>query len=398
MSRESLTSSQGRDIPLKRVYIGIFGSGLGHAVRMLSVSKALMDEGCELDFSSSREATWFLRKQGYRCNDLPLVDVVFTETGSFSAKETMKLAPFLFARLYQQVGMEGRNLIRFKPDVVLSDSVLSTVMASKLLGLKTVTVLNQLKLVSSPKTPRIAAKLLSTGSITVGNEFWEFSDKVLLPDLPPPYTISESNLWGAGSVSSRAKYIGFLTPPRSDFVDAETAKITSAKGTRKLIFWQISGPPKTRTTLLSKARRLAGELRDDYLSLVSAGNPLGSTSPSPIEGGYLYDWCPSKDFLIDRCDVVVSRAGHVTIGDLILRQRPSILVPITAHSEQTGNATKAEKLGVAVKIEEPAITAGSFREAAERLETADVRRRTSELAGYAARFDAVGSIVGALRS
>jgi UDP-N-acetylglucosamine--N-acetylmuramyl-(pentapeptide) pyrophosphoryl-undecaprenol N-acetylglucosamine transferase len=379
---------------LKRVYIAIFGSGLGHATRMMAVIRRLRQEGCELMCSSSDEATGYLRMQGLACNDIPLVDVVFTENGNFSATDTMKIAPWLILKVFKQVGIEARNMIQFRPDVLLSDSLVSSVMASKLLGLKSVTVLNQLMLVSSPKTPRRVAKLLSTGSITVGNEFWELSDRILFPDLPPPYTISESNLWDSGTVGARAEYIGLLTPPRTYDLDPETEKILQTR--KKIIFWQVSGPAKTRTHFLTKARRAAAALGTEYLSIISTGSPLGSSSPTAIEGGYLYDWCPSKDVLIDSCDVMVSRAGHVTISDLILRGKPSILVPIAAQSEQIGNAAKAQKLGVAVCLREEEFNNRTFADALVLLGSDEMKRRCTALAAYAGQFDAVGSVVRAL--
>ena len=379
---------------MKKVYIGIFGSGLGHATRMMAVSRRLIEEGCELRFSSSSEATQYIRGQGFACNDIPLVDVVFTDTGSFSAKETMKIAPWLFVKVFKQAGVEARNIIRFRPDVVLSDSLLSTVMASKLAGVKSVTVLNQLKLVSSPGTPRIAGKLLTNGSITVGNEFWELSDRMLFPDLPPPYTISELNLWGTGSVGKRAQYIGFLTPPRSDHTDPDAERIMRTP--RRIIFWQVSGPSKTRASLLPKVKSLACALKEDYLSVISAGDPLGSRTPRPFEGGFIYDWCPSKDALVDRCDVFVSRAGHATISDLIMRGKPSILVPIQSQMEQMGNAAKADRLGIAVDIPEGELAEPRMRDALARLQADDTTRKVAELKEYAHRFDAAGSIVSAL--
>ena len=142
---------------MKRAYIGVLGSGLGHASRMTAVGKRLIYDGCEVRFSSSGDATTYLRQVGFACDDIPLVDVVFTENGNFSATDTMRVAPWLMLRMMQQTGIEARNMIRFDPEVVLSDSAPASVIASKLIRRKSVTVLNQLKLVSSPKTPPIAA-------------------------------------------------------------------------------------------------------------------------------------------------------------------------------------------------------------------------------------------------
>ena len=41
--------------------------------------------------------------------------------------------------------------------------------------------------------------------------FWSLSDEILMPDLPPPYTISEANITGS-DVANRVRYVGFMSP------------------------------------------------------------------------------------------------------------------------------------------------------------------------------------------
>src|ERR1700730_3545970 len=142
---------------------------MGHASRMAALAQELQASGHEVMFSSSGEVTRWFRSKGFPCNDVPLVDIVFTDEGSFSATETMKFSPVIFARFYKQVILEVGNIMRYAPEVVLSDSMSSTVVASKLLGIRCMALLNQLRLISSPRTPRTAAQLLSAGSVTVGN-------------------------------------------------------------------------------------------------------------------------------------------------------------------------------------------------------------------------------------
>ena len=38
------------------------------------------------------------------------------------------------------------------------------------------------------------------------------TDKILVPDLPPPYTISENSIWGMNSIRNKLEYVGFATP------------------------------------------------------------------------------------------------------------------------------------------------------------------------------------------
>jgi UDP-N-acetylglucosamine--N-acetylmuramyl-(pentapeptide) pyrophosphoryl-undecaprenol N-acetylglucosamine transferase len=379
---------------LKKVYLAVYGSGMGHASRMAAVAESLVTSGHDVMFSSSGEVTKWLQAQGYRCNDIPLVDVIFTDAGAFSATETLKFSPLLMARLFKQVEREVGNLKRFAPQVVLSDSMVSTVAASKLLGIRSVAILNQLKLISSPRTPKTAAKLLAGGSITLVNEFWELCDEILIPDLPPPYTISERNLWNAGSASARARYIGFLTPnPRPVTGGDEILGRWRGEKRRRKVFWQISGPPATRGSFLAKALESAKALADDNLFVITAGNPGGQTTPTAVPGGYLYQWCNASSAFIDSCDVVVSRAGHVSISDYILRAKPSLLVPIQAQTEQIGNAEKVERLGVAIALEESKLGPHEVREALAKLSAGGYSNRALEMRKLAEGYDAIRSIL-----
>lgn len=367
---------------------------MGHATRMAAVAERLEGLGHEVIFSSSGEVTKWLRARGFRCNDLPLVDVVFTEAGNFSAKETTKFSPLILARFWTQVKREVGNLERFAPDVVLSDSMISTVVASRLLRVRSVAILNQLKLLSSPRTPIAVAKLLAGGSVTIVNAFWELCDAILIPDLPPPYTISERNLWNAGSASSRARYIGFLTPAgRGAKNVGELPEEWQAERRKRKVFWQISGPPATRGPFLAKALQSAKALADDCLFVITAGNPAGGPTPTPVPGGYLYQWCTSPGAFVDSCDVVVSRAGHVSISSYISRAKPSLLVPIRSQTEQIGNADKAQRLGVAIALDEGEVTPLKVGESLGKLSGRTYSNKAQEMRNVAEGFDAIGVIL-----
>jgi len=367
---------------------------MGHASRTAALAEELAASGDVVRFSSSGEVTRWLRTRGFVCNDLPLVDVEFTETGSFSATQTLKFYPRLVSRLCRQVQREVGNLRRFSPQVVLSDSMASTVVASRLLGIRSVALLNQLRLVSSPRTPKAVAKMLSAASITVGNFIWDNCDEILIPDLPPPYTISERNLWNAGNSSARAKFIGLLTPKGKigNAGDYLLEKWRSEK-MRRRVFWQISGPPATRGPFLAKALEAAKALEGDYLFAITAGNPGGPREPSVVPGGFLYQWCDFSSSYVDSCDAIISRAGHVSISDYIQRAKPSLLVPIQAQTEQMGNASKAQRLGIAISIEERELDPQSIRSALGQLSAESYSRRANEMKQLAGGYDAVSSIL-----
>lgn len=382
---------------MKKVYLAAFGSGMGHASRMSALARRLSARGDRVMFSSSGEVTRWLRGAGYPCNDLPLVDIRFDETGAFSATETFKFLPLILGRFCDQVKREAANLARFGPDVVLSDSVASTVVASRLAGVPAMAVLNQLRLSSSPATPRPVADWLSAASLVFGDIFWDRCEEILVPDLPPPYTISERNLWGAGPNSSRARYIGLLVPERAppDEED-DVLEAWRAETRRPRVFWQISGPPATRRPFLRKALEVAKALGDRYLFVITAGNPGGDTSPGRVPGGYLYQWCGLATSYMSSCDAVVSRAGHVSISDYILNGKPSLLVPIEAQTEQMGNALKMSRLGLGLAVGERTLDARVAEDSLRQLCSGSFAGRTREIREVARGYDAMGSLLDAL--
>ncbi len=372
-----------------KVYIGCFGSGLGHASRMLEVAKELRARNALVEFSSSGEVASLIRSHGYPCNDLPLADVRYSESGAFLLKETLIAYPAILARTYRQLGEEIANIEHFGPDVVLSDSALPTVLAAKILRVAAYTVLNQLNLTSSHGNKGVLSTLLSVGTSAGMGKLWEFSDEVLLPDLPPPYTISEKNLWGSNV--GKTRYVGFLAPSQGGGPDHAAAEFTNDE--RPKIFWQVSGPPKTRSSFLRMAMQYSEALAPKYSFVVSGGDPLASTSPTRFGGGWYYGWCGIAEFYFKACDLVVSRAGHGTIGQAILWSKPSLLVPIPKQPEQEGNAEKAAKLGVSIWHRQEELSVEVLEKSFNALLNGDYLAATKRFGELARRFDAKADII-----
>jgi UDP-N-acetylglucosamine--N-acetylmuramyl-(pentapeptide) pyrophosphoryl-undecaprenol N-acetylglucosamine transferase len=359
---------------------------------MLEVARELRSQGWEVELSSSGEVAALIEKAGYRCNLLPLADVRYSDTGEFALKQTLIASPSLLARTYHQVVLETSNIARFSPDVVLSDSALSTVLAAKTLRVPVCTVLNQLNLTSPQQNAGIPSRLLSFGTSTAMGRLWEFSDQILLPDLPPPFTISERNLWGTNIQKTR--YVGFLSSSARG--EPDEAALDFAQGSRRRIFWQVSGPPQTRPSFLRQAMECARIMSDDYSFVISAGSPTADSVATKVPGGWYYGWCGIADYYFRTCDLVVSRAGHGTIGQALVSSKPSLLVPIPRQPEQDGNASKAVKLGVSGRLSQDEATPPRFREAIEMMLEGGFAERARKLGEWAATFDARKEIFSAL--
>lgn len=356
---------------------------------MLEIADVLSRNGYVVRFSSSGEVADFIEARGYGCNRLPLADVKYDDSGGMSLRATVVGSPQILARTYRQLYLELANIKRFKPDVVLSDSSVATVFAARTLKIRVYTVLNQLNLTAPDTTARVGATILSGGTTAGLTKIWDMSDAILIPDLPPPYTISESNL--LGGVDINVRYVGFLQGKEKSQPDSTSAAF--AADPRLKVLWQVSGPPQTRAPMVRAGEAAARALGGSCVFVVTEGNPAGARSPASYSWGWRFGWCDSPQPYLESCDVFVSRAGHGSIARAIAASKPSLLVPIPNQTEQTGNAAKAAKLRVAIAMPQARLTVDAVKSALAALRREPYVSGVRKMAGIAARYDATRTIV-----
>jgi UDP-N-acetylglucosamine--N-acetylmuramyl-(pentapeptide) pyrophosphoryl-undecaprenol N-acetylglucosamine transferase len=342
---------------MAKAYFTPYGVGLGHASRLVTIATRLnsYDRNVSLKFSSFGEATSYIEMNGFECNSVSPVELVWSGEDGFSIKNSLGNVPSWFSNFLRQVNSEIGNLVAFSPNVIVSDSRLSSVVAGRLLRIPTIVILNQVKLLLSPrlrelKVTRIFEKI--NGEFMGG--LWSMSEKVLIPDLPPPYTIAEHNIWDCNSIQKKVEYVGFTTasldfpPERLDSIK-ESLGISNDK---PLVFVHISGPSSTRPSLISKVLQAIGNSLADVQYVISEGRPNGKIQPTKLSNSvWYYEWCPIKDELYKISDIIVLRGGHTAISQAIQYGKPIITIPIRNQGEQLGNSDKVAKMGIGIKLD-----------------------------------------------
>jgi UDP-N-acetylglucosamine--N-acetylmuramyl-(pentapeptide) pyrophosphoryl-undecaprenol N-acetylglucosamine transferase len=351
-------------------YLSPYGVGLGHASRMIMLADQLKSEGVKINFSSYGEATNFITKRGYECIQVPPVEFAWTTDGSFSIKHSMANIPRWFLQLSKQINQEIRNMSFYQPDIIISDSRLSPLIAAKILGIPSIVILNQVKLLLSPRIRefRIARLFESmTGELLGG--FWDLADRILVPDLPPPYTISGHNVWDVGSTSSKIEYVGFTSPKLGvDETKVEDVrKLLGFERSKPVVFFHISGPFQTRLPLIRLCLEASKYLDKKMQFVVSEGKPDGSIEPRRIaESGWYYEWCPVRDEVFAMSDLVVMRGGHTALSQALQFGKPVVTIPIEKHGEQLGNSEKIAGFGAGIMLHPKGLTAKQIADAVER--------------------------------
>jgi UDP-N-acetylglucosamine--N-acetylmuramyl-(pentapeptide) pyrophosphoryl-undecaprenol N-acetylglucosamine transferase len=384
-------------------YFAPYGVGLGHASRLVMVADQLQNNDIRVRFSSFGEAASYITMRGYECATVAPVEFAWSMEGGFSIKNSLANIPLWFANFSRQVNQETRNMTTYSPDIIVSDSRLSPLLAAKLLRIPSIVILNQVKLLLSPRLRELAvARLFEKMVGELLGSMWNMADRVLIPDLPPPYTISAHNVWEVGSTAPRLEYIGF-TSPKPFVTEGEVNRVVKKlefDRSRPVVFIHVSGPAGTRMALVRVALEASKMLDSKIQFVISEGNARGSTEPRKIgESGWYYEWCPVRDEIFAMSELVVLRGGHVALSEAIQFGRPVVTVPIENHGEQLGNSAKIAELGMGVMLRPKGLKAEQLASSiSEVLGNPQYRRKAAELQKKTEKLNGIENVVQIVRS
>ncbi|HEX6378325.1 MAG TPA: glycosyltransferase [Nitrososphaeraceae archaeon] len=355
---------------MAKAYLAPYGVGLGHASRLISISEHLKQDNIIMKFSSFGEAVSYINNHGYQCVRVPPIEFAWNN-GGFSVKNSIANIPLWFTNFARHVALETRNISTFDPNVVVSDSRLSPLVSSRILSIPSIVILNQIKLLLSPRIREFrAARVFEKLNGEFFGNIWSMAEKLLIPDLPPPYTIAEHNIWNLESVKKKMHYIGFTTSKWHGDNQAINNVTNSLHLDRKkpIIFVHISGPRETRLSLISTIMDASKYFRKEIQYIISEGKPNGSIIPKKLSStGRYYEWCPVRDEIFQLSDLVVIRAGHEAISHAIEHGKPVVSIPIQNHGEQLGNSEKIERLKIGIKLEPLTTSPPQIAEAIHRI-------------------------------
>jgi len=358
--------------------------GFGHVGRCVSIADRLRKNGFDILFSTYGGAVTFERRESYPVVEAPRLLITAEADGRIDMKRVLGVEGFLsIERFLNQVGFEVKTMRGFKPDIVVSDTRLSTVVASHMLGVPTMLMLNQFH----PLIPRshrfLRLSKVGDGAIlTVVGDVWGLSDRIIIPDFPEPNTISLMNMRIPQRHRDKVLFVGPILKRNPWDIEAP-----DNSGSEVKIFAPISGPSAERLPLVSLLLKLFKEFPRKFRIIMSMGCPDGNGVY--LEHGNLtaYRWVEDRLGLMKWCDVVISRAGHGTIMEAVSCGKPMVLIPTPGHSEQYGNARRAVEIGFAEAVEQYDLTAERLVEKVETvLNDESYRRKAEELQALARRL------------
>lgn len=369
-----------------RIYFGVCGIGLGHAGRCIPIARKLIQEGAEVLISTYRDALEYIEKANLKLVKAPSVGFVVKPDGTVDFRQTVaNPGPILASiTLAKQVESEIKFMRSFKPDVVVSDSRVSPMLAAKFLNIPDICILNQFQIII-PRRSRLIrlAKLVDTGALAIIGKIWTSgAAHLMIPDFPPPYVLSAGNLRIPRAYQKRVKLIGPILPVSPEELPSknELKKALGIDENSKLIFVPISGPIKERAHITRTLKHILPDLPEEYKIVMSLGYPNRDLEPIRRGNATIYGWLPNRYEHMKACDLVLSRAGHGTLVQSVCYGKPMVLIPTPSHTEQLNNAYRVKEMGIAEVLQQKDVDRDTVLEAVRKvLLDVEYSRKISEI-------------------
>jgi UDP:flavonoid glycosyltransferase YjiC (YdhE family) len=386
-----------------RAYFAPCGIGLGHVARSIPIAKALQNKGAEVLFSTYGQAINHARSEGFPTHSAPPISYAVEANGTVDFRSTTAFpgifSSFIFLR---QTQAEISYMKGFKPDIVVVDSRVSPIIASWLLGIPRILLLNQFYVII-PRRKRFLrlAKLVDNGTLTLIGRVWASSNAVLIVDFPPPYTLSLPNLRIPPRYKRRTKLIGPIIPVHPEELP-DKVSIRRKLGFdphKPLIYAPISGQPKEKAFVSGLLYQIFTNFPPKYAIVMSLGYPGASLEPIVKRNLTIYRWTNLYYELVKACDVMVTRAGHGTLSVAMCYGKPAVTIPVPNHTEQLGNARRAEEIGFAKIVPQELLTLEKLLFTVEEIVNDDsILSRVERIQRDVSKFNAIQTAVEVIQT
>ena len=314
--------------------------GLGHVSRIIPLGKLLESKGHNLFFFSGGKAFELLQKEFknvYRCTPVSwyenahgiitsasLINLLFPLVVYNIEKNTFEIKSSNAMETIHRYYDLRKKLHTIDPDVLIADGDINALRLASRWKIPAVYIANMIR-------PSYGFSAFLSPGERIIERYVKQSPRIIIPDNPPPYTISEYNIGNLISMglSGKSEYTGA-------FMDT-----TPVEGKQEHIYAAISGPIGTRAKLTKNLLPVLEKLKTK--SIVSLGTP-GKKTKAKIGNCELHTWLSPEERYnaMKNAKFVIFSGGHATCFETIKYGKPTICIP--TQPEQLGNAAKLQNM------------------------------------------------------
>lgn len=367
--KESHINNQSGSTPRKKeikhkIYFSINGEGYGHSSRALAIAKQLNPD--EVLLGGYGYVLKRLEKSGFPTVEIMPEITFIGKDGTFDIGLTL-LKNSSWPVLINQIIKEEKKIIEdYGITCVVSDSRTAPIFAAQKLGLPTILLTNQTTFApffdvhfndlerglpeavfNDLRTVGTKAMLFAAEPLAkkVIEDWFEATDEIFLPDLPPPYSLCLPLLSNDNFVKKKQRFLGPLLPwSWKTIKENDNYLLEQYKGFKKNIVCVLGGH-KYRKPLFDSIVSLAMQMPDILFIVLSSFK-----TDVVLKNLLIHDFVENPAEYYINADLVVTQAGHSTAMELITLGIPMLVVPDTGQIEQETNAKRLWELGVATTL------------------------------------------------
>jgi UDP-N-acetylglucosamine--N-acetylmuramyl-(pentapeptide) pyrophosphoryl-undecaprenol N-acetylglucosamine transferase len=318
--------------------------GLGHASRTLALGKRLEKRGHELFFFTGGRAfqllqlefknvypatpvAWYENSHGI-ITTASLVNILFPLPVFNSEKSKFEIKSSSSMETTHRYYDLRHHLKEIKPDIIVSDGDIHALRLADRWHFPSVYITNLIR-------PTFGFSSFLNPGERFTERYVKSCNKIIIPDNPPPFTISEYNIGDLDhiGVKDKVEFVG-------SFVDTKLVK-----GSETHVFAPISGPIGTRARLTQMLIPALKELGVE--SVVSLG-VMGEKKTVKLGNCTVHSWLSTQERqeYMQNAKLVVFSGGHITCFETVKYAKPSVCVP--TQPEQLGNGMKLQKMNCSI--------------------------------------------------
>jgi len=332
--------------------------GLGHVSRITLLGKRLEQAGHEAYFFSGGNAYFLLKKEFKHV--YPCAPIAWYEnTSGINVPASLLNIPFplpVFNTDIHKIEVKNsialevahryydlrKNILSIAPDLLIADGDITALRLAYKRKFPSLYIANLIR-------PTYGLMRYLNYNKSIIQKYVEHCKKIIIPDNPPPYTISDYNIGNitGTALEKKIEYVGSF------------ADVTLTPGSDEHIFAPISGPIGTRSKILNNLLPILQKTSNKVI--ISLGIP-GKKKLTKIGTCEIYSWLSEdeRQEAMKSAKYVIFSGGHITCFETVKYAKPSICLP--TQPEQAGNAAKLQDLGCSITVKNKTALAEAMRQ------------------------------------
>jgi UDP-N-acetylglucosamine--N-acetylmuramyl-(pentapeptide) pyrophosphoryl-undecaprenol N-acetylglucosamine transferase len=317
------------------IYFSVCGEGYGHSSRDMAIARILTSAGAHVLMGSYGYVLDRL-KINFDCIEIEKEFEMKARDGAFDLKATISQSKNSILHYSRIISQEKKIMEDFSATCAVADGRSAAVFAAFKLGIPCIVISNQTSIESFFKESKILLNLVGKPVDLTLKTTMALAEEVLIPDLPPPFTVCINTLSKSQHVMKKQRFIGPVV----------SAKFSNSRhpippGISSPFVLTVLSGHSFSLPIFNGILKIADRFPEINF-LIFAKFKSDSIPKNARVLGFSDDISP---YMV-AAELIIAQAGHSTAMEILTLGKPALIIPIKGQVEQEYNAKRMKELGM----------------------------------------------------